>query len=63
MEICYNGDKDLSDSTCCTRKMEKKFHQSSEKEVYTVLRSTSFYLKKLLINNGAQYKGTLNIYF
>ena len=59
MEICYKGDDDkFSDKqTCCTRRMERKFTTSTEKDFYEVIRSTSSYLKNLISSNSAQYQG------
>ena len=57
MEICYHGTQNKAQKTCCTRKMEKKYHTTSENDFYSVMRSTSSYLKNLLITSADEYKG------
>jgi glypican 5 len=56
MEICYRGSKELERTSCCSRKMERKYVQAADKDFYEVIRSTSSYLKKLLSINVAQYR-------
>jgi len=56
MEVCYKGNREPSRTSCCSRKMERRYHQAAEKDFYEVIRSTSSYLKNLLSVNAAQYK-------
>ena len=57
MEVCYKGNREPSRTSCCSRKMERRYHQAAENDFYEVIRSTSSYLKNLLSLNAAQYKG------
>ncbi len=57
MEICYKGATDVNKKSCCSRKMERKYHIAAEKDFYEVIRSTSSYLKKLLSTHAAKYQG------
>ncbi|CAH1781256.1 unnamed protein product [Owenia fusiformis] len=52
LEICQ---KDAA-KTCCTPQMERKYTKASERDLYEVIRSTSSYLKGLLMQSAAQYK-------
>ncbi len=57
MDICYKGTSDSQTRTCCTREMEKAYHERVEEDFHGVLEKSSSYLKDLLNTNVAYYQG------
>jgi hypothetical protein len=58
MEICYKGGSDPAHTSCCTRKMERKFHVAATKEFADTVQQSSAALKTMLEQRAAELQGT-----
>lgn len=56
MDVCYNGQRQTSQKTCCTHKMENKFRQTVDDQVHQLIQKKNSELRNLISRNVAVYQ-------